>query len=738
MRKNGCFLLLASILTAPFTTYAQDDVMCSPTQCPLKMSNRRLLVLPFQNVDGRKDTQYLTLGLALILAERLEAEPKLRLINGPLVLTAEQAASGREASEASLVSLAQATGADTILTGRYSGDPEHWSLTTELFAVIDGRLRPIGQGEASGNQITTVIGKSGKKLSAVSMANIQVMLAVTTASAFAQADRPLSPDMVADLYRPSTRDSWAFIQLSRAYAKLLLPAVTKTGAPQTDPHSRGTVTALGIAEYAVRVDPKYYEAQRLYAYLLGNAADTARARNKARIHYEEALKIRGNDIRVLMPLGRLEAVDGNHDIARKYLGQAIAINPNDAEPHYWLGKTLAGLDESAGAIAELEKARNLNSFHLEARRELVRLYSADKRYGDAILELKIIVAAAPQDSVAALELAACLRANGQWHEAAIAYQEAAARFPQDARPLKFLGDLLVSQGSADEARSFYALALIRNRRDPRLSAYFNGRNSAPVLPLGGLDLLEAIKIGTDNVSEMEALRPRFQDAANDVVLTLAVTGKKGCDTAAASAALAKRTLASYAGHGRVIADTAAALRASLQNGDDASLTSDERAAATAATAYSARAVREWREMLSLYRKSALPTVRRADCQVNEKTPLADYAAVAARNRHRLVDLPKVQPPRWTSNLSPEVPTYPERPVNFTLINRSEEEYQVILDGDDKRANPIPAGKAVTLITSQRSHRVCVAPTRRPACGHQNDLEVLLHENWTMTIKPGSR
>lgn len=728
--KISLIALLASFLANLTPAYADSN-----------RSRPRLIVIPFDNLAGKPSQQYLALGLAALVAEKLEEEESFETVNGPLILTEDQVrlipANGTPWDQSRVARFAAEQGASYVLAGSYAGDVEHWTVNVVLYLASGGNLIPLSAGSRSGTQIETFRGRAGQKLARVSLANIQSMLAGATLDALRNGNIPPSRATVSSFTELPTEDAYAYILYSRALGKLFLDAPKRNVSADL---SGSDATALGSAEHAVRVDPKFQEARRLYAALLA-AIGTPKSRDRARLHYEEALKVKPDDLRSLVALGHLDTECGDFDDARTLLKRATELKQTDPEPHFWYGKALLGLEDRAAAQLQFERARELSGNHLEARRELVLLYSTDRRYLDAAKELEAITAQAPQDVDAAFRLAACYRAARRLQDAAAAYSRGAERFgKKEARFLKFQGDMLAELGEDETAGKIYRSAAALAPKDARLSVLLNrrtpGQNQAASPPIGGKLLLGTIEHGTRLSDLIEPHRSGFQDSANDAVL-LAQQGKDGCPAAAASAKLAKFFLVAYSGKASDMHEDALALKTAKAAGEDAALTPDEARAADAVITHGTRSELDWREMTSLYWRSVRPALTRARCPDQPEAPMASLPDVEARNQNRKIDLPVVKPPRWRPPASPDVPSDPARIVTFAVSNRSKRAYALTLDGDAAHLTPLPPQERRTFTARIGFHRLCLQPAGLP-CDTQSDLLVSLHEGWEIVIQPGKQ
>ncbi len=685
----------------------------------VEVHRMRLLVTPFENGAAAQSLSALSIGIPVALAERFEDDPTLDVVNDDsLVFTKEQAmlvnTSGREYNLAAANALALSRSATHFLTGRFSGQVWKWTMQTDLYAATsDGPIR-VGHGTILGD-----LNEPGKTVQ--STKQLHAMLAATTRDAFAAAGRPLSPEMVKAIETPSTGDSYAFLKLSRAYVRYFMNMLDTSGD-----------TAIGIAEYAVRVDPTYAEAQRLYATLL-LASDQAK---KARIHFEFAIQNHPKDVRSLVALAKLEIGEKNPDIAKGYLERAIVVRPKDADPHYWLGRAFIDLKQVGPAMRSFENARTLNPAHIVARGELVKMYSSARRYADAATELTAIGQVTPRDVEVQLLLAATLRAAGERSNAVYTYIAMTAVFPHDARPWKFLGDLFVTDGRLQDAAREYAAAAVIAPNDRRVRALAKGE---PTSLIGGAALTDSVTSATSIVVQMETHRANFQLAMSDAVLDLQLNKAKGCldGHAASSAILAREEGSAHAELGAKLTDLTVGIKTASDSGEWASLTTDERERATSALVSMAAAERDVREMRGGFDRQLLPLYRAYQCETYDG-PLtaATIEDVRSHMLTRTVVWPPVQPPLYMMPFTPQIAPESARPVMYTVDNRSGATDRV-LTVDGIQVGTIQVGTSMTFATTIGLHHLCLVP-KGVACDKiRDDRLIELHEGWTIRVRPAN-
>ncbi len=679
----------------------------------------RLLVTPFENGAAAQSLSAFSIGIAAALAERFEDDASLDVLNDDtFVLTKEQAtlvsAFGRDYNLAAANTLALSRGATHFLTGRFSGQVWKWTLETDLYAASGNGPMRVGHGVVTGdlNEPSRLV---------LSTNSLHSMLAATTRDAFAEAGHPLSADMIKVLQTPSTKDSYAFLKLSRAYVRYFKDVQDESGD-----------TAIGIAEYAVRVDPTYAEAQRFYATLL-LAADQPK---KARIHFEFAVQARPKDVRSLVELGRLEINEKNPDIAKGYLERAILARPKDAVPQYWLGRAKSDLKDATGAMKAFEAARTLDSVHLDARRSLVQMYSDVRRYSDAATELVAITSITPQDPFPRLLLAATLRAAHERSHAIDTYFAGVAAFPKDARFHKFLGDQLAADGRLAEATREYAAAATLDPHDQRAVALARGDTTAL---LGGPTLEDAIVRATSTIKEMEVHRVNFQLATSDALLDLTINKEKGCrdGRAASSAVLARSEGREHDALGSTLSTLANGLQLALGAGEWSALTLDEHDRATQALLAMATAERDVREMRSVFDRQLLPLYRSFQCETYDgPITTATTEDVQRHMLDRQVVWPKVAPPSFQMPFTPQITPDFARLVMFSVDNRAGATDRVLsLDGAE--IGSITAGTSVTFTTTIGLHKLCLVPKGTTCDATKDARSIYLHDGWTIRVRPAT-
>jgi tetratricopeptide (TPR) repeat protein len=710
------------VLYALLLTFALD-VQVAKAQPAVPATRIRVLVTPLQNGAAARSLSALAVGLPAVIAERLEDEPGVEPLNGPLILTKEQVRLAGEGYDRNAANaLAASRGATHFLTGRMSGQTWQWTFVIELYEVRAEGPVLVGSGTSTGDLTEEVKTVTGRTIRIQSQARVQLLLAQATSVAFSAGGHSLAPETVKALETPPTVDAFAFLKYSRAVIRYF-----------ADKDDGSDDTAIGMAKVAVVIDPAHAEAQRFYAHVLEEAGK----HRLARLHYEFAVEKRPKDVRSLVALSKIELAERNPDIARGYLERAAEARPFDGDTHYWLGRSLLALELPSKAIIAFEDARTLWPTHVAARRELATLYAGYRRYRDAAGELGEVVKLVPDDIGSVFLQAACLRAAGDRDTAYDVLGRALTRFPKEARLRKFRGDLRLQAGATKDALREYKEAVRLAPDDARLKAILDGSGTSAG-PLGGEELLVAITQGTATVVKMEDERSSFQRATNDAVFDLHLNKEKGCldGAAASSALLARETGKRHAELGTALARSSSRIAKADRAGESASLTPDEAEAMKAVLEATAKAERDVREMRGAFNNVLLPLYRQYKCETYDG-PLAaaTLADVAKKDADRRVTLPEVKPPQYSMPFSPQIDPDKGRLIRFNVDNvGGRTEYAVVLDGDE--LGIVPPGTKMTFFARLGPHRLCLRP-KDGTCADNALLAPFLHDGWTIKVRPNT-
>jgi tetratricopeptide (TPR) repeat protein len=217
------------------------------------------------------------------------------------------------------------------------------------------------------------------------------------------------------------------------------------------------------------------EVAYFHALALFNAARIAEAEAEAR----RALRLDAGAAAAHTLLGIILASRGGADVdAHESLSQAIALDPNSFDAHFYLGRVQYAMKDFAGAARSLRAAVNLNQKHPEARFFLGTVLEAANESDAALAEYQKLVEIAPQSAIGQVGLGALQVKQGKIEDAIATLKRAVAldakifeahwalgralalaeRFPEAIEALKAAVSLL-----PDRADAHYQLGLALRR-----------------------------------------------------------------------------------------------------------------------------------------------------------------------------------------------------------------------------------------------------------------------------------
>lgn len=168
-----------------------------------------------------------------------------------------------------------------------------------------------------------------------------------------------------------------------------------------------------FAELARR-DVDAVDAAYLHALALFNAGRATDAEREVR----RALRINAGAAEAHTLLGVILASRGNASAeALEALAQAVALNPNSFDAHFYNGRVLYATKDYSGAVKELRSAVGLNLRHAEARFFLGTALEALGESGAAMAEYQELVKIDAESAIGQLGLGALLLKQGKTEEA---------------------------------------------------------------------------------------------------------------------------------------------------------------------------------------------------------------------------------------------------------------------------------------------------------------------------------
>jgi len=140
----------------------------------------------------------------------------------------------------------------------------------------------------------------------------------------------------------------------------------------------------------------------------------------------------------------------------KEFERSIELNPNYPTTYQWYGRlTLLAMGQFDRAMAEAKRAVELDPISPIGRTDAATVYMVERRYDEAIAQLRSILETDPDFYWAHRQLGLALELNGAPSDAIVEYQRA-SELNDDPRVLAFIAHAKASMGRGTEAREILA------------------------------------------------------------------------------------------------------------------------------------------------------------------------------------------------------------------------------------------------------------------------------------------
>lgn len=393
----------------------------------------RIVIMPFENLTGDDDLGYLAAGIA---EETNAALAQIDLPN----LTVIGVASSRALAEShpSLKDIGRQLGVDFIVLSSLRLDESRIRVTSRLMRVSDGAQVWSASFDRA---LTNLLG-------------LQRELSIAIAE---QIRQRLSPSIAAEIDHRQTQNPEAY--------ELYLRGRNEWTRFQPDSIQR----ALAYYEQAVASDPGYALAWAGIAHALATSpvtveADREAVQSRALDALQRSLEYGPGLAETQLALATYEAfLDDDTAAAEAAARQAVALGPNNAMAHMFLGLVLTEADRYVEARGFLRRARELDPlFPLMFANSAVAALSAGEP-GEALEFATQAVAIDPQFWVGHLHLATARLELGDFEGAVLAYSEAEKMSGNNsARAASGRAFALARLGRHDDARDVLAELLSRS------------------------------------------------------------------------------------------------------------------------------------------------------------------------------------------------------------------------------------------------------------------------------------
>jgi TolB-like protein/DNA-binding winged helix-turn-helix (wHTH) protein/Tfp pilus assembly protein PilF len=376
-------------------------------------------VLPFTNVSGNPDLEYLCDGISESLINALSRLPRLKVIARHSSFEYK----GREA-EADTEEVARALGVQAILMGRVTQQDDDLLVSVEL---VDTRDR----SQLWGDQYMRP---------AADLQAVQQEMARTISE---KLRLRLDGAQQQQLGKPATESSQAYqFYLNGLYH------LRKGG-------SENAGKALDYFREAVRLDPDFAPAwvgvANAESYFAGNSLlDPKGPIFNAKVAVERALALDDTLAEARVVLGNIKRNEWDWVGAEGEYRRALEVNPNLVEAHLWYSSFLSGMGRHREALVEIELAEELDPLSVGLKRREVFALSKARRFDEAVA-LHQSLGVEPESAGQHQSVGNLYVTVGDYERAIDEFRESISLDPHMTNSWCYLGHALAQSGQREEA-----------------------------------------------------------------------------------------------------------------------------------------------------------------------------------------------------------------------------------------------------------------------------------------------
>ncbi len=389
-----------------------------------------IAVLPFENGGGNADLDYLSDGVSADVIDRLSQFPQLKVIS--------RSSSFRyRGQDLNLQQIAATLGVDAIVTGRVISRGDSYQIRVELTDVSDNR-------QLWGSNFTRAI------------SDVRFLHSDISREIVENLSLRLSGSQVNALVDVGTNNPQAY----EAFAKGRF-FLNKAGADNLK-------KATEHFEQAVVFDPNYALAYSYlaftYAWVVGREADPEQVRVKSKAAALKAVQLAPNLPDAHFALGRVRFVNWEWAETELEWKRAIELNRNFARAHSEYATFLSMMGRHEEALAEANRAIELDPLDYISAVILLHTYWHMRRYDDTIDAGKKALALDPNFSFSHAMIADAYMGTGMYKEGVAQYEEAMRVSGGDDPGVEaLLGAAYAKMG--DRAKAEAILAKLRSGTD---------------------------------------------------------------------------------------------------------------------------------------------------------------------------------------------------------------------------------------------------------------------------------
>ena len=371
---------------------SRENLRNSILQRPSPVRIHSLAVLPLENLSGDLEQEYFADGMTAELITELGKISSIRVISRTSVMR-------YKGIRRPLAQIARELDVDAVVEGEVLRSNDRVRVTAQLIATAEDRHI---WAEAYDRDLRDVVALQGD-----------------VARSIASSIRArVTPTELARINPRRRVDPEAY----EAYLKGRYFFEKRT--------SEGIYKGLEYFQLAIRKDPRYAEAYaglaKIYQ-ILGSyeMLPPKESHPKAREAANKALQLDAALSEAYTARGLVASFyEWDWDAAEQDFQSAFMVNSNDATAHHWYAEHLMNVGQADRAIAELERARELDPLSLPINATLGRAYRDARRYEESINQCRKTLDIDPDFALAHWCLGVSYVAEKQYAEAITEMQRA--------------------------------------------------------------------------------------------------------------------------------------------------------------------------------------------------------------------------------------------------------------------------------------------------------------------------
>ncbi|HKQ53148.1 MAG TPA: protein kinase [Pyrinomonadaceae bacterium] len=379
---------------------------------------RAVAVLPFTNVGGDPETEYLSDGISEALINSLSRLPQLKVI-------ARSSSFRYKGKEVNVQEAAQALGVQALVMGRVSRRGDQLQVSVEMVNAADGTQMWGEQYSRKASDVQAVQDEIARAISE------NLRLRLTGAEEQQLAKHATNNPRAYELYLNALfyMRKVGFEDVKKALAFL-------TEATTLDPN-------FGLA-YAAIADSQSFLA-------INSVVDAREALARGKAAAQRALEIDETLAEAHAAMGVIKLYGWDWSGAEAELKRAIELNPNLAIAHFRYSQYLTVMGRFDEALAAVKRAQELDPLRLSPRAQAAAILYFARRYDEAVQQLQKAQEMDPNHFLAHGYLGYTYTAQGKYAEAISEYQKTAAIVGENASLQCYLGYALAKSGRRAEA-----------------------------------------------------------------------------------------------------------------------------------------------------------------------------------------------------------------------------------------------------------------------------------------------